>query len=83
MQPCKWQFEWYSGGSAWLGTTDSEARGVEGWRWWQTGPVVVVVVAAILCSIHWGEKTWPYFGCSGWAVYMEVIHVGTGLHPDL
>lgn len=53
MQPCKWQFEWYSGGSAWLGTTDSEARGVEGWRWWQTGPVVVVVVvAAILCSIH-------------------------------
>lgn len=37
MQPCKWQFEWYSGGSAWLGTTDSEARGVEGWRWWQTG----------------------------------------------
>lgn len=60
MQPCKWQFEWYSGGSAWLGTTDSEARGVEGWRWWQTGPVVVVVVvvAAILCSIHiGGEKT--------------------------
>lgn len=58
MQPCKWQFEWYSGGSAWLGTTDSEARGVEGWRWWQTGPVVVVVVvvAAILCSIHIGGK---------------------------
>lgn len=57
MQPCKWQFEWYSGGSAWLGTTDSEARGVEGWRWWQTGPVVVVVVAAILLQHSMGGKT--------------------------
>lgn len=57
MQPCKWQFEWYSGGSAWLGTTDSEARGVEGWRWWQRGSGGGGGSGNPLQYSHWGEKT--------------------------